>query len=168
MQESKDIAAIVIGTSAGGLEALSAILTDLPDNYPLPILVVIHLPPNKTSIIADILNEKCAMSVVEAYDKDSIQPGYIYFAPPNYHMMVEMDKTISLSTDEPIQYSRPSIDVLFETAAEAYNEHLLGIVLTGANSDGALGLQKVMECGGQGIIQDPNSCLLYTSPSPRD
>lgn len=163
-RRNKTIKAIVIGTSAGGLDALSKLLCGLPVNFPIPVLVVIHLPPNKISAIADILNEKCSLHVVEAGDKTTITQGYIYFAPPNYHMLVEKDSSLSLSTEAPVQYSRPSIDVLFETAADAYGKNLLGIVLTGANSDGANGLKKVIDSGGEGIIQNPEEAEIPSMP----
>tara|TARA_B100001750_G_scaffold49870_1_gene37800 strand:- start:1147 stop:1725 length:579 start_codon:yes stop_codon:yes gene_type:complete len=156
--------AIVVGASAGGLEALYKIFQNLPADFPLPILTVIHLPPNKPSVIADIMNDKCAMKVVEAYDKTVIEAGHIYFAPPNYHMQIESDFSVSLSTEAPVQFSRPSIDILFETAAEAYGEGLLGIILTGANSDGARGLKKIMQYGGSAIIQDPDEAEIDAMP----
>jgi two-component system chemotaxis response regulator CheB len=156
--------AVVIGVSAGGLKALSAILPALPADYPLPILVVIHLPPSGKSIVAELFADKCALRVVEAEDKDDIRPGTVYFAPPDYHLLVEQDRTLSLSSEEPVQYSRPSIDVLFETAADAYGPGLIGIVLTGANNDGALGLKAISDAGGTALVQSPEHAFASFMP----
>lgn len=157
--------AIAIGVSAGGLKALSAILPPLPADFPLPVFVVIHLPPGKTSIVADLFADKCRMSVREAEDKAPIEPGVIYFAPPDYHLLIERDGRLSLSSDEPVLFSRPSIDVLFESAADVYGPALIGIILTGANNDGALGLKAVMKAGGLGLIEKPEEA--YASMMPK-
>lgn len=156
--------AVVIGVSAGGLKALSAILPTLPADYPLPILVVIHLPPSGKSLVAELFDDKCAVKVVEADDKDAIAPGTVYFAPPDYHLLVELDRTLSLSGEEPVLFSRPSIDVLFETAADAYGPGLIGIVLTGANNDGARGLQAVVAAGGTALVQSPEHAFASAMP----
>jgi two-component system chemotaxis response regulator CheB len=158
------IEAVVIGASAGAVEALSILLPALPPAYKLPVIIVVHLPPDKTSILADLFGEKCAIQVVEAEDKDRLQPGTVYFAPAGYHLLVEMDKTLSLSNDQPVFFSRPSIDVLFESAADAYGAALLAIILTGANQDGALGVQAVVRAGGRAIIQAPATA--YASAMP--
>ena len=149
--------AVVIGASAGALEALSNLLPALPADYRLPILIVVHLPPDKTSLLAELLRARCAIRVREAEDKEPIEPGVAYFAPPDYHLLVEQDKRLSLSDDEPVLFSRPSIDVLFESAADAYGGGLIGVVLTGANSDGANGLRAVVEAGGVAVVQKPGS-----------
>ena len=156
--------AIVIGVSAGGLKALSVILPGLPRDFGLPILIVIHLPPGKKSIVADLFDEKCQVTVSEAEDKEPIQAGRIYFAPPDYHLLVEPDKRLSLSSDEPVLFSRPSIDVLFETAADAYGPDLVGIVLTGANNDGAQGLRAVSLAGGTAIVERPDQAFAGAMP----
>ncbi len=161
---SHPIEAIVIGASAGALEALSAILPTLPANFPLPILVVVHVPPEKDSLLASLMQSKCAVNVCEADDKMDILPGNVYFAPPDYHMLVEQDHRISLCSDEPVFYSRPSIDVLFESASDVYGENLLGIVLTGANSDGAFGLQAIAREGGRTIVQLPEEAQAPAMP----
>lgn len=158
------IEAVVIGVSAGGLKALSAILPGLPRDYPLPIMICIHLPPGKKSIVAELFDEKCAVAVREAEDKEPIQPGTVYFAPPDYHLMVEPDRRLSLSSEEPVLFSRPSINVLFETAADAYGPGLLGIVLTGANNDGAQGLSTIMLAGGTAVIEDPADAYQAAMP----
>jgi two-component system chemotaxis response regulator CheB len=158
-------AAIVVGASAGALDALSAILPQLPAGFPIPIMVVVHLPPDRDSVMAPLLAAKCAMNVREAEDKERLEPATIYIAPPDYHLLVESDHRLSLSSEEPVQFSRPSIDVLFETAADAFGERLVGVVLTGANSDGALGLQSIVEGGGLGLVQRPE--LAHSSAMPQ-
>jgi two-component system chemotaxis response regulator CheB len=156
--------AVVIGVSAGGLNALSAILPQLPADYPLPVMIVIHLPPDRNSVVAELFDEKCALTVREADDKEDILPGHVYFAPPDYHLLVEADHRLSLSSEEPVLFSRPSVDVLFETAADVYGEGLIGVILTGANPDGAAGLKAVMAAGGRGLVQRPD--LSYASAMP--
>ena len=140
--------AVVIGASSGALDALSVILPSLPSQYGLPIIVVVHIPPDKASILATLFDGKCNIRVVEAEDKEPIRGGIAYFAPPGYHLQVEADKTLSLSNDHPVRFSRPSVDVLFESAADAYGDALVAIVLTGANEDGANGLKAVIAAGG--------------------
>jgi two-component system, chemotaxis family, protein-glutamate methylesterase/glutaminase len=156
--------AIVIGASAGALEALSGILPSLPADYALPVFVVVHLPPDKRSILAELFQAKCSIKIREAEDKEPVGSGTVYFAPPDYHLLVETDKTLSLSNDEPVLYSRPSLDVLFESAADAYGPRLIAIVLTGANQDGANGLKAVAEAGGTAIVQNPEGA--YASAMP--
>ncbi len=156
--------AIVIGASAGALEVLSNLLPALPSDYRLPILIVVHLPPDSTGLLAELLRARCAIRVREAEDKEPIEPGVAYFAPPDYHLLVEQDKRLSLSGDEPVLFSRPSIDVLFESAADAYGGGLIGVVLTGANSDGANGLKAVVEAGGVAVVQSPGSAYAVAMP----
>ena len=156
--------AVVIGASAGALEALSMILPSLPRQFALPVMIVVHVPPSKTSVLAELFAEKCNIDVAEAEDKQSIRGGTAYFAPPGYHLLVEMDKTFSLSSDPPVLYSRPSVDVLFESAADAYGAALIAIVLTGANQDGANGMKTVLEAGGRGIIQRPDQAYAAAMP----
>lgn len=157
--------AVVIGASAGALEALSALLPALPRRFPLPVLIVVHVPPDRHSVLAELLARHCALPVTEAEDKVPVRGGVVYFAPPDYHLLVEMDKTLSLSNDEPVLFSRPSIDVLFESAADVYGPQLTGVVLTGASEDGARGLQAVIAAGGQGIVQDPASAQAAAMPA---
>ncbi len=156
--------AVVMGGSAGSLEALTAILPDLPENFPLPILAVVHLPADKKSMLPEVLRCKCRLRVCEAQDKEPIQPGTVYFAPPDYHLLVECDRHIALSYDEPLRFSRPSIDVLFESAADVYGESLVGVVLSGANSDGANGLATVLAGGGVGVVQSPGQAYSTAMP----
>ena len=154
----------MIGASAGALEVLSNLLPALPSDYRLPILIVVHLPPDNTSLFAELFRARCAIRVREAEDKEPIEPGVVYFAPPDYHLLVEEDKRLSLSDDEPVLFSRPSIDVLFESAADAYGGGLIGVVLTGANSDGANGLKAVVEAGGVAVVQSPGSAFAVAMP----
>ncbi|MBW8882625.1 MAG: chemotaxis protein CheB [Asticcacaulis sp.] len=155
---------IVIGASAGGVEALSAILPRLPADFAVPVLVVIHLPPDRRSVMAELFDAKCAVSVREADDKEPIERGTVYFAPADYHLLVESDQRMSLSSEEPVLYSRPSIDVLFETAADAYGPTVLGVILSGANEDGAHGLKVIVEGGGQALIQAPETARAAEMP----
>lgn len=156
--------AVVIGASAGAMEALSAILPELPAPFRLPLLIVVHLPPDNPSVLADLFQATCRIAVREAADKEPIRGGTAYFAPPDYHLLVEMDRTLSLSSDEPVLYSRPSIDVLFESAADVYGEALIAIVLSGANQDGAAGLRAVVEAGGMAIVQCPEGAVASAMP----
>lgn len=148
---------IVIGASAGGLTALTRLLSPLPGDFPFSIIIVQHLHPLQGDYLNEYFNDKCYLTVKEANEKETIEPKNIYFAPPNYHLLIEEDKTFSLSIDEKVNFSRPSIDVLFESAADVYAPDLIGIVLTGANNDGARGLKKIKENGGLAIAQDPST-----------
>lgn len=156
--------AIVIGASAGALEALSAILPALSADFPLPIIIVVHVPPDRRSILSELFQSKCLVRVKEAEDKEPIAAGTIYFAPPDYHLLVEAGRTLALSSDEPVLYSRPSIDVLFESAADVYGAGLVGIVLTGANHDGAMGLRAIAEAGGTALVQEPADAFASAMP----
>lgn len=156
--------AVVIGTSAGALDALSTILPKLPADFPLPIMVVVHLPAAQDSLLAGLLQTKCQVRVIEAGDKEPIQRGTVLIAPPDYHLLVEKEHVLSLSDDDPVNFSRPSIDVLFETAVDAYGAALVGVILTGANNDGAKGLRAVNDAGGITLVQRPD--LAYTSAMP--
>jgi two-component system chemotaxis response regulator CheB len=161
---AKKIEAVAIGASAGAIDALSEILPALPEKFPFPIFIVVHVPPDTNSVLADIFVSRCRLRVKEAEDKELIQPGVVYFAPPNYHLLVEEDGTLSLSSDEPELFSRPSINVLFESAADAYGDSLLGIVLTGASADGARGLRAVGAAGGMAVVQEPDSAEVSIMP----
>lgn len=156
--------AIVMGVSAGGMEALSTILPDLSADFPLPVMVVQHQHPTSDDFLVRYLNERCNLMVKQADEKENILPGVIYFAPPGYHLMVEEDRTFSLSIDLPVHFARPSIDVLFETAAEVYGKKLVGVVLTGANADGSHGLKRIKESGGLAMVQDPETAEVDTMP----
>lgn len=156
--------AVAIGASAGAVEALSAILPRLPRPFPIPVMVVVHIPPDKKSALTELFQAKCAVEVREAEDKEPAAPGTIYFAPPDYHLSVERGGTFALSNEEPQLYSRPSIDVLFESAADAYGSGLVAIVLTGANHDGARGLKAVAQAGGLALVQDPGEAFSPAMP----
>lgn len=147
--------AIVIGTSAGGLLALSTILQALPVNYPIPLVVVQHRTKDQKTLLEEILQQKSKLTVIQADEKEVIKAGFVFIAPPDYHLLVESDHSFSLSSEEPVQYSRPSIDVLFESAADAFRETLVGIILTGSNTDGAAGIAAINNHGGLTIAQDP-------------
>jgi two-component system, chemotaxis family, protein-glutamate methylesterase/glutaminase len=156
--------AVVIGASAGAVEALSAILPPLPADYPLPILIVVHIPPDRASVMATLFASKCTLTVKESEDKELIQPGIVYFAAADYHLLVEQDGTLSFSADEPVLFSRPSINVLFESAADAYGSELIGIILSGTNSDGADGLRAVCDAGGVALVQSLKDSFGYEMP----
>jgi len=158
------VKAVVIGASAGAIQALTAILPALPADYPLPVLVVVHVPPDRSNVLAPFFTERCRIAVKEAEDKEPAVGGVVYFAPSDYHLLAEKDGTLALSAEEPVNYSRPSIDVLFESAADAYGPGLTGVILTGANHDGARGLEAVMRAGGEGIVEDPVGAYAPTMP----
>ncbi len=157
--------AVVMGASAGAVEALSAILPFLSPAFPVPVIVVVHVPPDRRSIMAELFQTKCALSVTEAEDKQPLERGTIYFAPPDYHLLVEAGGSLALSNEEPVLFSRPSIDVLFESAADVYGSRLVAIVLTGANSDGARGLRAVANAGGTAIVQNPDGATAAAMPT---
>ncbi len=149
------VEAIAIGASAGAIQALSRILPALPAAYPIPVLVVVHVPADRSDLLTPLFRAKCRVAVKEAEDKEPAVGGTVYFAPSDYHLLVEADRTLSLSWDEPVLHSRPSIDVLFESAADAYGPALVGVILTGANEDGAEGLHAVIAQGGVALVEDP-------------
>jgi two-component system chemotaxis response regulator CheB len=149
------IDAVVIGTSAGGLEALNALLPRMTAELSLPVAVVIHLPPREPSLLARIFEEKCKLPVHEVEDKDPIEANTVYFGPPNYHLLCETRTQFSLSADDLVNFSRPSIDVLFESARDVFGPRLMGVLLTGANSDGAAGMRAIHDVGGLTVVQDP-------------
>lgn len=158
------IGAVVIGGSAGGVEALGRLLPALRGDLPLPVIVVLHLPRERPSLLAEIFRTRCALPTCEAQDKEPALPGKVYFAPPDYHLLVDKGPCLALSVDEPVFYSRPAIDVLFESAADLFGPRLLGIILTGGNEDGALGLAAVARAGGVTMVQDPESAQTPAMP----
>ncbi|HKO48826.1 MAG TPA: chemotaxis protein CheB [Polyangiaceae bacterium] len=149
--------AIVLGASAGAVDALNQLLPTVPQAAHVPIVVVVHLPPNRPSLLVELFSSRCQARVREPDDKQPIDAGTIWFAPPNYHLLFEADRSFAFSTDLPVNFSRPSIDVLFESAADVFGQALCCIVLTGANDDGARGASSVRRRGGLLIVQDPNS-----------
>jgi two-component system chemotaxis response regulator CheB len=158
------IEAIVIGASAGGVEALLAILEPLRSGFVLPIIVVLHLPDARRSYLSEVFARRVALPVLEAHDKTPVVAGTLYFAAPGYHLSVEQDRSFSLSLEPRVHYSRPAIDYLFESAADAYGARLLAVLLTGANSDGARGLAQVKQRGGLTVVQDPLEAQVATMP----
>lgn len=155
---------VLIGASAGAIQALTRILPALPADFPLPILIVVHVPADRSNFLAPLFEAKCALAVREADDKEPAKRGTVYFAPPDYHLLLEADGSLALSSEDPIQYSRPSIDVLFESAADAFGAETIGIVLTGGNADGAEGLRAIASAGGTVIIEDPVSAYADAMP----
>ncbi|UPG87650.1 chemotaxis protein CheB [Luteibacter aegosomatis] len=156
--------AVVIGASAGGIQALRVLLEGLPATFEPPIVVVQHIPPDRPSALAELFGYRCVLPVVEADDKQPLRPGTVFFAPPDYHLLVEDRQTLALSIDEPVKFSRPSIDVLFESAAAAFGTQLLAILLTGASSDGSEGLVSVRRAGGKAWVQCPSEAAVPTMP----
>lgn len=148
---------VVIGGSAGALEALLAFIPALPRTFEPPIAVTLHLGANNRNLVPEILRGVTSRVVVEAEDKMPLRPNEIYIAPPNYHLLVERTRSLALSVDEVVNYSRPSIDVLFESAAYSHGSGVIGVLLTGANQDGTRGLQEIKQRGGYVIVQDPES-----------
>jgi two-component system chemotaxis response regulator CheB len=159
------IRAVAIGGSAGAVQALSRILPALPADYPLPVFVVVHVPPDRGNALVPLFAAKCRVEVKEAEDKEPARAGVVYFAPSDYHLLLEADGSLSLSSDELVNHSRPSIDVLFETSADAYGPTLAGVILTGANHDGARGLQAVVDAGGVGVVEDPAQAYAPAMPA---
>ncbi len=155
---------VVIGASAGGLDALTKIFLNLPSEFPFPIVVVQHLNRHGESMLVTLLALKSKLAVKEAEDKEALTPGVVYVAPSNYHVLVERDFTLSLSVDPEVNFSRPSIDVLFESAAVALGKRVVGVLLTGANQDGARGIAKIKEAGGLTIVEDPKTALFKMMP----
>jgi two-component system chemotaxis response regulator CheB len=160
----RHIEAVVIGASAGGVEALGALLPTLPAGYRLPVFCILHLPSDRESRLAELFGERLALRVKEAVDKESIEPGTVYFAGSGYHLSVERDFTFSLSCEAPVHFARPAIDVLMESSADAYGAGLVGILLTGANHDGADGMAYIHACGGLTVVQDPRDAQVATMP----
>ncbi len=163
-QHNHKISAIVIGASAGGIRALLKILSPLPVTYRLPIVVVLHLPHDRESKLLDVFQYHCALPVREAQDKEQIKAGTLYFAGTGYHLSIERDRSFSLSCEEPVSYARPAIDVLMQSAADAYGPRLAGFLLTGANHDGAKGMACIKEAGGLTVVQDPNEAEIAVMP----
>ncbi|UMZ14768.1 chemotaxis protein CheB [Pseudomonas sp. MPFS] len=158
------IEAIVVGASAGGVEALLGLFSGFGRGFRLPLIVVLHLPDERRSQLAEVFDRRLALRVKEADDKEQILPGTLYFAAPGYHLSVEQDHSLSLSQEERVHHSRPAIDVLFESAADAYGPRLAAVLLTGANQDGARGLAEVKRQGGLTIVQDPSEAQVSTMP----
>ena len=157
-------AVIAVGASAGALDALRGLLPPLPPAFPVPIVVVVHVPPDRESGLPAVVARECRLAVVEAEDKMALVPGQVVFAPPDYHLLIEAHGAVALSADPAIQFSRPSIDALFESAADAFGPRALGILLSGANDDGARGLAAIARAGGLTWVQSPESARVSTMP----
>ncbi len=154
---------VVIGTSLGGLSALKILLANLPADFLVPIAIVQHRHKESNNALQQLLQEFTSLPIREVEDKDEILPGHIYLAPADYHLLVEPGH-FALSTDEPVSYARPSIDVLFESAADVYTQQVIGVILTGANQDGVQGLKKIKSLGGITIVQEPATAESYIMP----
>lgn len=165
----ESMTAMVVGTSAGGIEALGMLLPALDARCRTAVLIVVHMPRQRPSLLSELFRVRCALPVLQAEDKQPVEPGHVYFAPPDYHLLVDCAEDgspmLSLSVDEPVHYSRPSIDVLFESAAECFGDALTGVILTGANDDGVRGLGAVARAGGLTVVQDPAEALAATLPA---
>ena len=156
--------AIVIGVSTGGVSALTQILGGLSADFSVPVLVVTHITPDSDDGLAKLLNTLCTIRVKEADEQEVITPGTVYLAPANYHLLVERGGLLALSIDPPVNFARPSVDILFESAAEVYGASLAGVILTGAGNDGSKGLLKIKNNGGVVIVQDPKDAEMNSMP----
>jgi two-component system chemotaxis response regulator CheB len=161
---TSDIEAVAVGASAGGVEVLSMLLSALPSSCRAAFFIVMHIPRERPSLLPEVFGSRCALPVREAEDKEPVQPGTVYFAPPDYHLLVDRGPAFALSSDEPVHFSRPSIDVLFDSAADIYGERLLGLILTGANQDGAEGLAAIGRAGGRTVVQEPSGAAVPFLP----
>lgn len=162
MADINNYKAVIIGGSAGSFQVVTRILSALPKAFPVPVMLCLHRLKHVRSGFVEALSLKSSIPIEEPYDKDQLKPGRAYLAPANYHMFIELANRVALSTEDAVNHSRPSIDLSFITAANAYREKLIGIILSGANKDGAFGLKKVHDCGGITIVQDPNECEVKT------
>jgi len=161
---SQRFGAVVIGVSTGGVSALKRLLGALPADFPVPVLVATHITPDADDGLAVLLDTLCTIRVKEADEQEVMAPGTVYLAPANYHLLVERNRQLSLSVDPPVNFARPSVDVLFESAAEAFGTALIGIILTGAGYDGSKGLVHVKNRGGTAIVQDPADAEMDSMP----
>ncbi len=161
---SSNVDAVVIGASAGAVEALSRLLPLFPVGFEVPIVVVVHLPARRPSLLCEIFAPRCALHVCEAQDKMPLGAGALYFAPPDYHLLIESNRCLALSVEEPVNFSRPSIDVLFESAVDVYGRRLMALLLTGASHDGARGAALVRNAGGIVAVQDPRTAQASAMP----
>ncbi len=154
---------VAIGTSWGGLSAMTKLLSGLPHDFPVPIVIVQHRASDSDLLLPELLQDSTELTVCEIEDKDALTPGRAHVAPANYHVMVEPGY-VSLTTEEPVRFSRPSIDVMFDSAADTYGAAAIGVVLTGANEDGARGLARIVMRGGRALVQDPKTAEIPVMP----
>jgi two-component system chemotaxis response regulator CheB len=164
LNDPRQFKAIVIGASAGGIDAMLIILSAIPADFQLPIVLILHLPSGAESRLPELVAHHAKISAKEAFDKEKLERGVIYIAPSNYHLLIDPDRCFSLSAEEPLNYSRPSIDILFQSAADAFGEELVGVLLTGANEDGVQGLKAIQRQGGYTLVQDPKTAVARTMP----
>ncbi len=157
--------AIALGVSMGGVDALKRLLPALPGDFALPLLIVIHIAAGSDDALARLLDGQSAIRVKEADEGELIAPAVAYLAPANYHLLVEPDARLALSTDAPVNWARPSVDVLFESAAACFGAALIGVVLTGAGGDGAPGLARIAQLGGYTIVQNPLDAVMDAMPA---
>lgn len=163
-QAPRRVELVVVGASAGGVAALLALLGPLPASYPLPVVAVLHLLPRHESRLGRVLAHRLALPAREARDKEAIAAGTVYLASPDYHLLIETDRSFSFSSEPPVSFARPSIDVLMSSAADAYGAALAGVLLTGANMDGAEGMAAIKAAGGLTIVQQPAEADVPTMP----
>jgi two-component system, chemotaxis family, protein-glutamate methylesterase/glutaminase len=155
---------IVVGASAGAIEVLRVVLPALPKDYEPSVVIVVHLPDNRPSLLTSIFKPLCAIPVIEIDDKQPLTPGTIFFAPPGYHVFIEKDETLAVSNEDPVKWSRPSIDMLFVSAAESLGARTVAVLLTGASDDGAEGCVRIKSAGGTVIVQDPGRSVAEVMP----
>lgn len=156
--------AVVIGVSTGGVDALKIVVGGLPADFPIPVMVVAHISPEADNGLALLLDDLCEIRVKEADELEKAEAGTVYIAPPNYHLQVEKNGCLSLSVDPPVRFARPSVDVLFESAADVFGAALVGVVMTGAGSDGSNGLRRVKDAGGVAVVQNPDEAEADSMP----
>lgn len=157
--------AVVIGGSAGSFQGIAKILANLPNDFELPIILCLHRLKHVRNGFVEALSIKSVKPVEEPFDKESIRKGKVYLAPANYHMSIELGNSFSLSTEDMVNNSRPAIDITLETSAYVYRDKLIGILLSGANKDGAIGMKKIKDKGGLTIVQEPQECMIDTMPA---
>ena len=156
---------IIMGASAGGLHALQELLGELSPSFPVPLVVVQHRSKEQKGLLEEVLQSRCSIKIKQADEKEIIRSGFVYVAPPDYHLLMEGDRSFSLSADEQVRYSRPSIDVFFVSASMVFKKRVAAIILTGANSDGAFGIEEVRRNGGFTIAQDPSEAEYKQMPA---
>lgn len=156
---------VAIAASAGGLRALRAVLDGLPATFPAPVVVVQHLDPNHRSLMAEILSRSSPLRVSQAEEGDPLEPGRVFIGPPDHHLLVNEDGTVSLTRSKLVHFLRPSADLLFESVAAAYGEHAIGVVLSGTGADGSLGVRAIKGSGGRVIVQDPETAEFSGMPA---
>ncbi|AHM59834.1 cheb methylesterase [Flammeovirgaceae bacterium 311] len=157
--------AIVIGGSAGSFQGITKILSSIPEDFNLPIIMCLHRLKHVRNGFTEALSIKSKKPVIEPYDKENIKKGMVYLAPANYHLCLELGNSFSLSTEDMVNNSRPAIDITLDSAAYVYKDKLVGILLSGANKDGAMGMKRIKERGGLTIVQEPGECMIDTMPT---